>query len=207
MTFRLDSDIHMPYGRIAKNAASATSEAVPDDEDDLNAYIAAFGEANKTDVVGTKSKAVAWFVSNCDTPSNRMEYVRSLQRHVNVDIYGACGHLKCERSREADCWKQIEDDYYFYLAFENSICTDYVTEKFFNAIAHKVVPVVLGGYDYEKHTPARSVINAYKEYKVNCLQLFHSVTYFTIHHEAVTVLTRQLLLSTRSMTFSLEGAI
>jgi hypothetical protein len=40
--------------------------------------------------------------------------------------------------------------YYFYLAFENSLCKDYITEKFFDAMSRDVVPVVRGGGDYAK---------------------------------------------------------
>ena len=43
----------------------------------------------------------------------------------------------------------VERDYKFYLAFENSICRDYVTEKFYNALLFSTVPVVYGGADYE----------------------------------------------------------
>ena len=36
------------------------------------------------------------------------------------------------------------DWYKFYFAFENSLCDDYITEKFFNMLKHNIVPVVLG---------------------------------------------------------------
>lgn len=50
--------------------------------------------------------------------------------------------------------------YKFYLAFENSLCTDYVTEKLFNVFKlNSIVPVVRGGADYRKHFPAGSVID------------------------------------------------
>ena len=38
-----------------------------------------------------------------------------------------------------------ERDYFFYLSFENSLCKDYITEKFSNAMKKKIVPIVLGG--------------------------------------------------------------
>ena len=38
-----------------------------------------FGERNKNaEYLSRKKRPVAWFVSNCDTPSNRMEYVKGM---------------------------------------------------------------------------------------------------------------------------------
>ncbi len=60
-----------------------------------------------------------------------------------------------------------EEKYFFYLSFENSICVDYVTEKFFNAMNYNIIPVVFGGTDYDKSAgaPPHSYINAYKDFK------------------------------------------
>ena len=52
----------------------------------------------------TKTKKVAWFVSHCSTESGRELYVRELQKHIEVDVYGACGPLKCPQY-ELDCCK------------------------------------------------------------------------------------------------------
>ena len=84
-----------------------------------------------------------------------------------VDIYGGCGKFKCDRSNETACWDMAERNYYFYLSFENSICNDYVTEKFFAVMTKKLVPIVLGGTDYQVSSgaPVKSHINAYKDYK------------------------------------------
>ena len=93
-----------------------------------------------------------------------------LSNHIllfQVDIYGSCGKLKCDRSNEPACWAMTEKDYYFYLSFENSICVDYVTEKFFNVMTKNIVPIVLGGTDYHSSTgaPPHSHINAHKDFK------------------------------------------
>jgi len=60
-----------------------------------------------------------------------------------------------------------EKDYYFYISFENSICVDYVTEKFFNCMDRNIVPVVMGGTDYHNSAgaPPHSHINAFKDFK------------------------------------------
>jgi alpha-1,3-fucosyltransferase len=55
----------------------------------------------------------------------------------------------------------IESKYKFYLSFENSICPDYVTEKFFRiAQLESVVPVVYGGADNSRIAPPHSYIDA-----------------------------------------------
>ena len=53
--------------------------------------------------------------------------------------------MSCPRKDENRCWDRVENDYFFYLSFENSLCKDYITETFFNAFRRKIVPLVLGG--------------------------------------------------------------
>jgi glycoprotein 3-alpha-L-fucosyltransferase len=74
---------------------------------------------------------VAWFVSNCGARNRRLQYAHELQKHIPVDIYGSCGTKKCPRSTANKCFDMLDRDYKFYLAFENSNCKDYITEKFF----------------------------------------------------------------------------
>ncbi|KAA0195113.1 hypothetical protein HAZT_HAZT010087 [Hyalella azteca] len=68
-----------------------------------------------------------------------------LQQHgLQVDIYGACGSLQCGTKRTEECYKMVEQEYKFYLSFENSLCNHYVTEKFFTLLRYDVVPVTYG---------------------------------------------------------------
>lgn len=71
--------------------------------------------------------------------------------------------------QESDTEEDL-DKYYFYLAFENSKCKDYITEKFFRGLQVRggdqvqnpqaaSVPVVLGGADYTSIAPPHSHIN------------------------------------------------
>ena len=78
-----------------------------------------------------KTKKVAWFVSNCGAPNGRGAYVQELSKHIQVDIYGGCGPLRCPQDEKERCFQMLSTDYKFYLAFENSNCRDYITEKFF----------------------------------------------------------------------------
>ena len=101
---------------------------------------------------------IAWFITRCRFPrgvhSKRLQYVRNLERHISVDIVGPCGKHKC-----TDCNNMLRKDYKFYLAFENSICEDYITEKVWRTLEHDVVPIVLGVGDYQKHLPPNSYID------------------------------------------------
>lgn len=103
----------------------------------------------------TKHIAAAWFVTHCKTPGERENIVKSLINELNkfnltIDIFGPCGNLTCSQYNE-ECHAVVESDYYFYLAFENSLCEDYVTEKILTALKHYAVPVVYGGADYSRY--------------------------------------------------------
>ncbi|GFO26153.1 alpha-(1,3)-fucosyltransferase c-like [Plakobranchus ocellatus] len=114
-----------------------------------------------------KKYDAAWFVSQCSRPSRRMEYVQRMRRSVNVHIYGRCGNLTCGQTgynmgkKKKECLSLLSRDYKFYLAFENTFCRDYVTEKFFNMFEDvDVIPVVRGGADYKRLFPAGIFIDA-----------------------------------------------
>lgn len=81
----------------------------------------------------TESKQALWVVSNCFTQNKRHEIVTELQNYVEVDIYGKCGKGQIS----IDLMKHMmESVYKFYLAFENSNCPDYITEKFYNSLEY-----------------------------------------------------------------------
>ena len=78
-----------------------------------------------------------------------------------MDIYGECGSQKCPRASK-DCYKILNSQYKFYLAFENSNCVDYITEKFFvNGLKYNILPIVMGArkQDYVRSAPEKSFIH------------------------------------------------
>ncbi|KAH7954305.1 hypothetical protein HPB49_017345 [Dermacentor silvarum] len=142
-TYRKDSDIVTPYEKFVL-----------------------FDPLVKTikrdfDYSQNKTKMVAWFVSNCAASNRRLDYAHELQKHIQVDIYGLCGTLDCPRSESERCYQMLDNDYHFYLSFENANCKDYITEKFFNALRHNVVPVVMGASreEYLAAAPYHSYIH------------------------------------------------
>ncbi|KAK3884249.1 hypothetical protein Pcinc_011460 [Petrolisthes cinctipes] len=67
--------------------------------------------------------------------------------------------MGCGSSRSWDCYQMLNQHYKFYLAFENSLCRDYITEKVYNILELNVVPVVYGGADYKRFLPPNSYID------------------------------------------------
>jgi len=57
-----------------------------------------------------------------------------------------CFRHECSRSDETKCYQMLEENYKFYLSFENSVCDDYITEKYFNILKYNVVPVTFTGW-------------------------------------------------------------
>ncbi|KAJ0177335.1 hypothetical protein K1T71_007344 [Dendrolimus kikuchii] len=117
--------------------------------------------------IKSKKKAAAWFVSNCFSASRREEVAKEIKidlmknYHV-LDIYGNCGLFSCSKDKADECNKMIEDKYYFYLSFENSLSEDYVTEKLLIAVQYNIVPVVFGGANYSRFLPDGSYLDARK---------------------------------------------
>ena len=53
----------------------------------------------------------------------------------------------------------LESNYKFYISFENSLCSDYVTEKFFNILKYNIIPITLNGVDMSEIAPPNSYID------------------------------------------------
>ena len=136
------TDIHVDYGRILRR-------------DSNDVYI-----MPNARVLTKKTKLVAWMVSNCHPANLRAAYVTRLKRYVKVDIYGRCGKKmgKCVFTKDG-CFEDIARQYKFYLAFENSHCQDYVTEKMYRTLTMDMVPIVMGGADYKRMFPPHSFID------------------------------------------------
>ncbi len=112
------------------------------------------------DYYKSKSKMAVWFISSCSkSGSPRIQYAKELAKYIGVDIYGACGNLSCPKEEQVACMRMASETYKFYLSFENSACTDYVTEKLKKPLSDHMVPVVMGGVDYNVVAPPHSVID------------------------------------------------
>ena len=116
-TYRTDSEFWSPYGSY--------EELSPEEQ------------ANKTknipDYIQGKSELVAWLVSNCGAQP-RMSFVHELTKYIKVDVFGGCsqqfGESRSCPNPPSNCLKK----YKFYLSFENALCEDYITEKYWGRL-------------------------------------------------------------------------
>ncbi|KAK2138336.1 hypothetical protein LSH36_3293g00016 [Paralvinella palmiformis] len=146
VSYRLDSFIYWPYASTVLKTTD-DSPYKPLSESEL---------ANKT-------IPIAWMVSSCTKSSTvRSEYVKELRKYIRVDIYGKCGNYSCPKREEKECMELLDEKYKFYLAFENSICDDYITEKSFRTLNYNLIPVVMGGGNYTRDLPPHSFIDTRK---------------------------------------------
>lgn len=152
-TYKLNSDAFFRYIIIKNKRGEIIGPKVNMHWMDMN-DMEPTGEEIKMKLQN-KTKAGAWFVSNCETPNQREIYVTKLNQELlkytlKIDLYGHCAGLKCSHD-DRKCPKMIESEYYFYLAFENSMFEDYVTEKLLRAIENYAVPIVYGGANYSRY--------------------------------------------------------
>ncbi|KAI2808656.1 Alpha-(1,3)-fucosyltransferase 7 [Blomia tropicalis] len=166
-TYRHDSDIVTPYEKYVSYDSLSSSSFGFIFRDKKHSYSIIHNGSNVKNYAMGKTRKVAWFVSNCNARNKRIEYARELSKYIEVDIFGSCGLLKCPRSKNQECFASLNRDYKFYLAFENSNCRDYITEKFFvnglgrNSDDLNVLPIVMGGHpnDYRRSAPPNSYIH------------------------------------------------
>ncbi|XP_037090987.1 alpha-(1,3)-fucosyltransferase 7-like [Pollicipes pollicipes] len=143
MTYSRSADIYFPYGKT-----------VPGEQE------------GEVPLFSNRKVAAAWVVSHCPSHSKREVYVKKLARSLQVDIYGKCGTLRCPSDKRKsapriDCYRSVAATHFFYLSFENSLCEDYITEKFWLALRAGLVPVVRGPPPeaYQRVAPPHSFIH------------------------------------------------
>ena len=101
--------------------------------------------------ISGKSKLITWMNSHCD--NDRLSFVHKLREHLQLDVYGRCSNKF--RPQVPDCPRSsqkcidVQKQYKFFLALENSFCKDYITEKYWlNGLNNTLVPVVFGYGNY-----------------------------------------------------------
>ena len=135
MTYKFSSDIRESYAYVVPGKFKS-------------------GYDSNRNYLENRTKTAIVFISNCKRP--RLRAVRELKNHIDVDIYGKCGK-RCK----PNCFSLLPK-YKFYLAFENAVCEDYITEKTYrNAFTNEIVPVIISGANLSNPAvvPPNSFIN------------------------------------------------
>ncbi|KAL2097125.1 hypothetical protein ACEWY4_006332 [Coilia grayii] len=139
MSYRRDADFFAPYGWLEPhNVGTGTTV------DDF--------------IPTEKSSLACWVVSNFQSNHRRTLIYNKLKKVIPVDVYGGAVHRRLPKK---DLLSTISHCY-FYLAFENSIFKDYISEKLWNnAFGGAAVPVVVGPprKNYEAMIPKDSFIH------------------------------------------------
>lgn len=135
MSYRRDADIFIPYGKTTPGSGSTT-------------YV----------IPKNRSCLASWVVSNYQSKQARAGVYQSLKKYVPIEVYGHW--MKRPLSHES--LLPTIGRCHFYLAFENTEATDYISEKLWrNGLQAGVVPVVLGPSKatYEALAPPGSFIH------------------------------------------------
>ncbi|KAM3959179.1 alpha-(1,3)-fucosyltransferase 10 [Aphomia sociella] len=105
---------------------------------------------------------VIYLQSDCETSTERDNYVKELMKFIQVDSYGACLNNKQLPKKFVDDYLNNLNDreflhfiarYKFVVAIENGVCDDYITEKFWRAIKVGTVPIYFGSPSIEDWLP------------------------------------------------------
>ncbi|XP_060598562.1 glycoprotein 3-alpha-L-fucosyltransferase A-like [Ruditapes philippinarum] len=130
MTYDKDNtDIYFPYGEIRKSKV----------------HVHRYFETVARNKNSTRPLMIA---SHCTTNAKRQQYVKELNKHINLTILGRCGRLwNCGKRFRHDefCFRILNRTYLFYLAFENAFCHNYFTEKFFENFNYDTIMITRGG--------------------------------------------------------------
>ncbi|XP_010890731.2 alpha-(1,3)-fucosyltransferase 7 isoform X2 [Esox lucius] len=126
MTYHRQADVPIPYGKLVPLPPNSSSFMIPKKGDCL----------------------VSWVVSNYQPDHERSQVYQGLRKYIPIQVYGRWPR----RPLSEQSLLRTIGRCHFYLAFENSVAPDYITEKLWrNAYEAGAVPVVLGPSraDYE----------------------------------------------------------
>lgn len=135
MSYRLDADIHVPYGMTVSGGDGRQSRPPPN-----------------------SSCLISWVVSNYQASQARAIFYQRLKNFIPIKVYGRWNRKPLSKQRLLPTIGNC----LFYLSFENSQSEDYISEKLWrNAFEAGVVPVVLGPRrrTYEALAPPGSFIH------------------------------------------------
>ncbi|KAK5986086.1 Fucosyl transferase [Trichostrongylus colubriformis] len=141
-TYLLSSDVVFKYGPYFLPAKTAEEKGFK------------FSDFHVDLSFPKKKSGILGFISNCNTTSKRELALKELSKYITVTIGGKCALDRANVNLcpvGEDCMK-LYNDYPFYLAVENSVCKDYVTEKYWDKLMVPSIPIVMKRKTFESIT-------------------------------------------------------
>ena len=123
-----------------------------------------FEEKDKL-IVDEKLALVSYFEWECDTATERDEYVRELSKHVKIDSYGRCQTNQKEIVENSNEHYEIMGKYKFVLVLEDSMCQEYIGKRLWQALHVGAVPVYFGADAVDIWMPNQPSLVHIKEFK------------------------------------------
>lgn len=165
MSYRWDSEVVLPFGWMQPNGSIPLHPSP-------KTYKRFASQRKPVNYAAGKTKMAAFFATNCkEVSSNREKVVAALIDHgIAIDRYGGCNsNLTCGPTAVLDrsgddaesCLEMCAKTYKFFIALHNSICLDYVGERFLDALRYSMIPVVIDANgNHARLAPPHSFINA-----------------------------------------------
>jgi len=149
LLYRRESTIYMPFTGYYKLSDEELKNN-PNKKEDRNYF-------------KEKTKFASTMVSNCVDQAGRYKFLHELNNYIDLDNFGKCsGKYVCPAGvPTTECGKKHLAIYKFYLAFENSYCRDYVSEKFWNALDRRQIPVIAAPKYNLELLPPNSYLNVF----------------------------------------------
>lgn len=120
-SYKTSSDIFIPYGYFIEKPKNFVFNS---------SFFKPFNQ---------RKKLVCWMVSNWKS-NFRNKYYYKLNKYIKIDVFGSKTQ-KVNRTKKCE----VISDCKFYLSFENTNHTDYITEKiWYNAFICGAIPIVHG---------------------------------------------------------------
>lgn len=136
MTYRLDSDVAVPY---------SSCYGSPDE------FCKALLQPPRQKA---RDRLALLFVSSPYNQSGRFEFARELMQYADVHSYGQQLKNRALTNDSGRATKlELSASYHFTLALENAVDDDYVTEKFFDPLVAGSIPVYLGAPNVARFAP------------------------------------------------------
>ncbi|KAK6734639.1 hypothetical protein RB195_018058 [Necator americanus] len=149
-TYLLSSDVVFKYGLFYLSAKEA----------ELKGFKFVNFHIDESALIKKKS-GIFGIISNCKTLAGRELAIKELSRYINVTIGGKCAMNEnyLNLCPSGNSCSELYEQYPFYFAVENSVCKDYVTEKYWDRTSFASIPIVMRRKIYESsNMPPHSFI-------------------------------------------------